>query len=110
MRSCGPTRPSPSCWWIDDVGCLPLSRPEANYLFQVISHRYERSSVILTSNKSVAEWREVSAITPLPRRSSTGCSITVTNCARIFKIDGRLVVGVRRGSALEGEKGRTADS
>ena len=44
---------------IDEVGYLPLSRAEANYLFQVISHRYERSSVILTSNKSVTEWPEV---------------------------------------------------
>ncbi len=34
----------------------PLSRAEANYLFQVVSHRYgARSSLILTSNKSVAE-------------------------------------------------------
>lgn len=44
---------------IDEVGYLPLSRTEANYLFQVVSRRYERSSVILTSNKSVTEWPEV---------------------------------------------------
>jgi len=44
---------------LDEVGYLPLSRAEANYLFQVISGRYERSSVILTSNKSVTEWPEV---------------------------------------------------
>ncbi len=44
---------------LDEVGYLPLSRTEANYLFQVISSRYERSSVILTSNKSVTEWPEV---------------------------------------------------
>lgn len=44
---------------LDEVGYLPLSRAEANYLFQVVSHRYERSSLILTSNKSVAEWPEL---------------------------------------------------
>lgn len=44
---------------LDEVGYLPLSRTEANYLFQVISGRYERSSVILTSNKSVTEWPDV---------------------------------------------------
>ncbi|MEP7224440.1 MAG: IS21-like element helper ATPase IstB [Actinomycetota bacterium] len=44
---------------IDEVGYLPLSRAEANYLFQVVSMRYERSSIVLTSNKSVAEWPEV---------------------------------------------------
>jgi len=44
---------------LDEVGYLPLSRAEANYLFQVVSSRYERSSVILTSNKSVTEWPDV---------------------------------------------------
>lgn len=44
---------------IDEVGYLPLSRAEANYLFQVVAHRYERSSLILTSNKSFTEWPEV---------------------------------------------------
>jgi DNA replication protein DnaC len=44
---------------VDEVGYLPLSRTQANYLFQVVSHRYERSSLILTSNKSVTEWPEV---------------------------------------------------
>ena len=44
---------------VDEVEYLPLSRTEANYLFQVVSHRDERSSVILTSNKSVIEWPEV---------------------------------------------------
>jgi DNA replication protein DnaC len=44
---------------VDEVGYLPLSRAEANYLFQVVSHRYEKSSVILTSNKSVTEWPDV---------------------------------------------------
>jgi len=44
---------------LDEVGYLPLSRTEANYLFQVVSHRYERSSLVLTSNKSVTEWPEL---------------------------------------------------
>ena len=44
---------------LDEVGYLPLSRSEANYLFQVVSARYERSSLILTSNKSVTEWPEL---------------------------------------------------
>ncbi len=44
---------------LDEVGYLPLSRAEANYLFQVVSARYERSSVVLTSNKAVTEWPEL---------------------------------------------------
>lgn len=37
-------------------GHLSLTRPEANDLLKFISGRYESSSVILTSNKSVTEW------------------------------------------------------
>ena len=44
---------------IDEVGYLTLTRVEANYLFQVVSSRYERSSLILTSNKAVMEWPEL---------------------------------------------------
>jgi DNA replication protein DnaC len=44
---------------VDEVGYLQLTRVEANYLFQVVSARYERSSLILTSNKAVTEWPEL---------------------------------------------------
>ena len=44
---------------VDEVGYLQLTRVEANYLFQVVSARYERSSLILTSNKAVTEWPEM---------------------------------------------------
>jgi DNA replication protein DnaC len=44
---------------VDEVGYLPLSRKEANYLFQLVSARYEKSSLILTSNKSFTEWSEL---------------------------------------------------
>lgn len=44
---------------VDEVGYLPLSRKEANYLFQLVSARYEKSSLILTSNKSFTEWNEI---------------------------------------------------
>ena len=44
---------------LDEVGYLPLTRSEANYFFQVVTARYERSSLILTSNKAVSEWPEL---------------------------------------------------
>ncbi|MGA7615159.1 MAG: IS21-like element helper ATPase IstB [Thermoanaerobaculia bacterium] len=44
---------------VDEVGYLTLNRIEANYLFQVVASRYERSSMILTSNKAINEWPEV---------------------------------------------------
>lgn len=43
---------------IDEIGYLPLDKEEANLLFQVISTRYEKGSLIITSNKSMVEWGE----------------------------------------------------
>lgn len=44
---------------VDEVGYQPLERAEANLVFQVISKRYEKGSIILTSNKSFSEWGQV---------------------------------------------------
>jgi DNA replication protein DnaC len=44
---------------IDEFGVWPYDRTAATALFTLISARYERGSVILTSNKSFAEWGEV---------------------------------------------------
>lgn len=41
---------------IDEVGYLPLDRAKSNLLFQLISRRYEKGSIILTSNKSYGDW------------------------------------------------------
>ena len=43
------------------MGYLPLDRAAANMVFQLISRRYERGSVILTSNKAFSEWGHVFA-------------------------------------------------
>lgn len=42
----------PALLLVDEVGYLPLDRTEANMLFQLVSRRYERGSMIITSNKS----------------------------------------------------------
>ncbi|MFE6869280.1 IS21-like element helper ATPase IstB [Kitasatospora sp. NPDC057692] len=44
---------------VDEVGYEPLERAEANLVFQVISKRYEKGSIILTSNKTFSEWGQV---------------------------------------------------
>ncbi|MEV4078684.1 IS21-like element helper ATPase IstB [Nonomuraea fuscirosea] len=51
----------PSVLVIDEVGYEILERGEANLVFQVISKRYEKGSIILTSNKSFSEWGQVFA-------------------------------------------------
>lgn len=49
----------PSLLIIDEVGYLPLDRTDANLVFQLISRRYEKGSIIITSNKAFSEWGQV---------------------------------------------------
>jgi DNA replication protein DnaC len=44
---------------VDEVGYLPIDSREAYLFFQFVSHRYERSSTIITSNKSFIDWKEL---------------------------------------------------
>jgi len=44
---------------IDEIGYLPIERQGANLFFQLISRRYEKGPMILTSNQSFGAWGEV---------------------------------------------------
>jgi DNA replication protein DnaC len=44
---------------LDEVGYLPLSRNEASLFFRLLTRRYERGSMILTSNKTFVDWGEI---------------------------------------------------
>ncbi len=44
---------------IDELGYLPFERRAAHLLFQLVNRRYERGSLILTSNQPVGNWGEV---------------------------------------------------
>lgn len=44
---------------VDEVGYLPLDNLGATIFFQMVSARYERGSIILTSNKSYADWGQI---------------------------------------------------
>lgn len=44
---------------IDEMGYLPLDDLAANVFFQLVSRRYENSSIILTSNKSYGDWGNI---------------------------------------------------
>lgn len=46
---------------IDEIGYLPFGREQANLFFQVIARRYEKGSLILTSNLSFGSWDEAFA-------------------------------------------------
>ena len=49
----------PSLLVVDEVGYLPLNRADANMVFQLVSRRYERGSIVVTSNKNFSEWGQV---------------------------------------------------
>ena len=44
---------------VDTAGYLPVVSQEACLFFQFISYRYEKSSTIITSNKSFSDWQEL---------------------------------------------------
>ena len=44
---------------LDELGYLPLSREEASLFFRLLVRRYERASLIVTSNKSFGDWGDV---------------------------------------------------
>jgi DNA replication protein DnaC len=50
---------APKVLIIDEMGYLPLDDLGATIFFQLISARYERGSIILTSNKSYGEWGSI---------------------------------------------------
>lgn len=46
---------------VDEVGYDPLSQQEANLFFRLVSHRYGKGSMCVTSNKSIGEWPKMLA-------------------------------------------------
>jgi DNA replication protein DnaC len=50
---------APKILVVDEFGVWPCDRLAATALFSLVSARYERGSIVLTSNKGFAEWGEV---------------------------------------------------
>jgi len=44
---------------IDELGYLPFEPNAAHLFFQLVTRRYERGSLLITSNRSVGEWGTV---------------------------------------------------
>ena len=53
---------------VDEVGYIPFEPDAANLFFQLVSSRYERASLIVTSNKAFGRWVRSSATTWWPPR------------------------------------------
>jgi len=50
---------APQLLILDEVGYLPIDQHGADLLFQVISQRYERGSIVLTTNKAFKQWPSI---------------------------------------------------
>jgi DNA replication protein DnaC len=50
---------APKVLIIDEMGYLPLDDLGGTIFFQLVSARYERGSIILTSNKSYGDWGSI---------------------------------------------------
>lgn len=50
---------APKLLVIDEVGFLPFDQKGADLFFQVISKRYEKGSIILTTNRPFKDWGEI---------------------------------------------------
>jgi len=46
---------------IDEIGYLPMGREQANLFFQVVTRRYERGAMVLTSNLTFGSWDQAFA-------------------------------------------------
>lgn len=69
---------------VDEVGFIPFNPASAHLLFGVLSTRYERGSVIITSNLEFSRWTEVFGDTAL-----TGALLDrITHHAHIFEVNG----------------------
>lgn len=46
---------------IDEVGFEPMSRKDAGLFFRLVSYRYGRGSILITTNKGIRDWPEILA-------------------------------------------------
>jgi DNA replication protein DnaC len=44
---------------LDEMGYLPMNRTEASLFFRLLTRRYEKASLIITSNKSFVDWGDI---------------------------------------------------
>jgi len=46
---------------VDEMGFQPMSREEANLFFRMVSYRYQRGAICITTNKGIKDWPETFA-------------------------------------------------
>jgi len=46
---------------IDEAGCESMDRAQASVVFRMVSYRYGRGSILITTNKGIRDWPEILA-------------------------------------------------
>ena len=69
---------------IDEIGYTPIGRKEANLFFNLVSELYEKSSIIITSNKGFDTWAEMLGDEVM----TTALLDRLLHHARVFNLDG----------------------
>jgi DNA replication protein DnaC len=88
---------------IDEIGYLSYDARNADLLFQVVSRRYERKSLVLTTNLAFSEWPTI-----FPNAACTTALIDrVVHHAEIIAIEGE---SYRRREAQAGKESRRSKS
>ncbi len=90
---------------IDEIGYLPIDRQGANLFFQLISRRYERGPVILTSSQSFANWGDVFgdrviATAILDRLLHHGITVTIRGDS--YRLKEKIKAGLLKGAEVTG--------
>jgi DNA replication protein DnaC len=87
----------------DELGYLSFSRPGAELLFQVFADRYERRSLLLTSNLPFSEWTQIFQ----GERMTAALLDRLTHRCHIFEMNGE---SYRFRESMKAKKGRKADT
>lgn len=69
---------------IDEIGYTPITRAEANLFFSLISEMYEKTSLVITSNKGFNSWAEMMDDNIL----TTALLDRILHHARVYNLDG----------------------
>ena len=64
---------------IDEIGYLPFEPNAAHLFFQLVSRRYERGSMLITSNRAVSEWGTVFGDAVVATAILDDCCTTATS-------------------------------
>jgi DNA replication protein DnaC len=86
----------------DELGYLSFSRSGAELLFQVLADRYERRSLLVTSNLAFSEWGQVFQ----GERMTAALLDRLTHRCQIFEMNGE---SFRFRESMKSKKGKKAE-